>query len=90
MGSYQHNPWLIQMTVKLLEGHQDMIELLDYVPFSAENPPKFIRAQLYDYRFTSYSENTTNWWKRKLIQEYFPPLSLDNPSIQQFTKQFKS
>ena len=52
-----------------------------------EQPPIYIRAQLYDYHFTtSQKKNETGaWWRRELIWNYMPPLhivrqkgSLDN------------
>ena len=48
-------------------------------PFAGK-PPKYIRAMVYDYRFTTSEERrqTGNWWKRELKGTYFPPISLRN------------
>jgi lipase maturation factor 1 len=51
--------------------------LLAYNPFS-EKPPKFVRAIVYDYRFTNFAERrkTGDWWKREPNGTYFPAISL--------------
>ena len=63
--------------VRLLEGSPDVLALLGKNPFPTA-PPRFIRAQLYDYKFTTLAEHraTGNWWKRELKGEYFPRASL--------------
>jgi len=41
-------------------------------------PPRYIRAQVYDYHFTTFAERraTGNWWRRELRGVYFPVVSL--------------
>ena len=48
-----------------------------------DRPPKFVRARLYEYRFTTPEERrrTGNWWIRELRGEYFPTVSLDDPDF---------
>jgi len=45
-----------------------------------DKPPRYIRAEFYDYHFTSLAERraTDACWKRELIGEYLPPVSLQN------------
>ena len=62
-------------------GSQPVLDLLGPNPFPAA-PPKYIRAMIYQYRFTTSDERrrTGNWWKRDLLGQYFPPISLrDKP-----------
>src|SRR5207245_727758 len=42
------------------------------------HPPTFIRAQLYDYRFTTPEERkaTGAWWSRRLVGAYSPVVRL--------------
>jgi hypothetical protein len=44
-----------------------------------DHPPKYVRAWVYDYHFTSAEERrrTGAWWTRDLKGEYLPPISLD-------------
>ena len=78
LGSYRQNPWFINFCVRLLQASPDVLGLLDTNPFPA-SPPKYIRARLFDYRFTTHAERarTGNWWKRTLKGEYLPPISLE-------------
>jgi hypothetical protein len=50
---------------------------MDHNPFP-KKPPVFIRARLYDYRFTDFAERraTGAWWKREPAGEYMTPVSL--------------
>lgn len=78
LGSYRQNPWFINFCVRLLQASPDVLALLDKNPFPA-GPPKYIRARLFDYRFTTYAERaqTGNWWKRTPKGGYLPPISLE-------------
>jgi lipase maturation factor 1 len=77
LSNYRQNPWLIRFMQRLLEGSAPVLDLLAYNPFS-EKPPKFVRAIVYDYRFTNFAERrkTGDWWKREPKGTYFPAISL--------------
>jgi len=77
LGNYQQNPWFGNFCERLMQGSPDVLALLEKNPFS-DKPPQYIRAELYDYHFTNYTERraTGAWWKRELIGEYLPPVSL--------------
>jgi predicted DCC family thiol-disulfide oxidoreductase YuxK len=78
LGNYRQNPWLVNFCVRLLQGSPQVLALLERNPFP-DQPPKYIRARLYNYQFTSREErnHTGGWWKRELKGEYLPPLSLE-------------
>ncbi|OGW85438.1 MAG: hypothetical protein A3C35_01065 [Omnitrophica bacterium RIFCSPHIGHO2_02_FULL_46_11] len=88
MSDYRYHPWILNLTAKLLKGDRAVSKLLAENPFS-DSPPKFIRAELYEYHFTGAEEKTRtgNWWWRRRVGEYLPPLSLDNPSFQEALRQ---
>lgn len=75
--SPSQHPWFLSFLEKLLEGDKPVLGLLRYNPFP-DDPPKFVRALLYEYRFTTPEERTKSGavWSRKLIGLYFPPASL--------------
>jgi predicted DCC family thiol-disulfide oxidoreductase YuxK len=77
LGDYRDNPWFVNFCQRLLQGSPDVLALLAKNPFPGK-PPRYIRAEFYDYRFTSAAERraTGAWWKREFIGEYLPPLSL--------------
>ncbi len=61
----------------LLRNEPSVVGLLASNPFP-EKPPQFVRASLYQYRFTTSAERseTGEWWKRRLSREYLPAVSL--------------
>ncbi len=77
LGTYQENPWFVFFCQRLLAGSPEVLRLLKSNPFPAK-PPRFIRAELYLYHFTDFTERrrTGNWWRREKVREYLPPLSV--------------
>jgi hypothetical protein len=51
--------------------------LLGRDPFAGD-PPRFVRAHLYRYRFTTRRERavTGHWWARERVGEFLPPVTL--------------
>ena len=77
LGSYQAQPWFANFMLRLLEGSPDVLALLAVNPFLS-SPPHYVRARLYDYKFTTIAERRAGgqWWRRELEGEYFPAVSL--------------
>lgn len=77
LSSFQRNQWLLRFSVRLLQGSPQVIGLLAGNPFP-DHPPKYVRAELYDYRFTTADERarTGAWWHREELGLYMPPISL--------------
>ena len=69
--------WFVPFLIKLLEGDRPTLALLRSNPFP-DQPPRFVRARLYRYRFTSWQERraTGAWWSRTLVGEYMPAVTL--------------
>src|SRR5205809_1966712 len=78
LGSYRENPWFGRLIVRLLQGSRDVNQLLAKNPFP-HDPPRYLRAMFYRYRFTTLRERreTGAWWKREQLREYLPTVSLD-------------
>jgi predicted DCC family thiol-disulfide oxidoreductase YuxK len=55
LGDYRQNPWFVNFCQRLLQGSPDVLALLAKNPFP-EHPPRYIRAEFYDYRFTNFAE----------------------------------
>jgi hypothetical protein len=70
-------PWFATFVQRLLEGDRDVSRLLRHDPFRDE-PPRFVRARLYRYRFTTRAERarTGDWWVRERSREFLPPVTL--------------
>jgi hypothetical protein len=79
LGRVEHNPWFQNLAVRLLQNKAEVTRLLAHNPFP-NAPPRYVRAMLYDYRFTSREEHgqTGAWWKRRELREYFPEASLQS------------
>ncbi|HEY1717169.1 MAG TPA: lipase maturation factor family protein [Verrucomicrobiae bacterium] len=77
LGNVRQNPWFENFCERLLQGSPEILALLEKNPFP-KHPPRYIRAQLYDYHFTTFAERraTGAWWKREFTGEYLPPVSL--------------
>ncbi len=77
MGGPYTYPWFIVFVVRLLEGDVPTLKLLRRNPFP-EGPPRYVRALLYRYRFTTPRERreTGAWWNRTLVGLYLPALRL--------------
>ena len=77
MSSPLYHEWFVPFLAKLLEGDAATLRLLRTNPFP-DAPPRFVRARLYHYRFTTPRERreTGAWWHRTLIGEYVRPLTL--------------
>jgi len=84
MSNYQDYPWFVNFLGKLLEGDRDVLSLLRQNPFP-QQPPRYVRALLYEYHFTTPEEKkrTGAWWTRTPAGAYFPPVSLQNPAFRQ-------
>ncbi len=79
LGDYRSSPWFTNFMVRLLQGSPAVTGLLAVNPFP-NAPPKFVRALLFDYRFTDFAERraTGDWWKREPRGLFFPAISLDD------------
>jgi hypothetical protein len=77
MSSPMYHEWFVPFLAKLLESDRPMLRLLRKDPFAGQ-PPRFVRALLYLYRFTTPKEHreTGAWWHRELVGDYVPPVSL--------------
>jgi hypothetical protein len=78
MGSPLAHPWIIVLCERLLEGDGPTLKLLRSNPFP-DRPPRYVRASLYRYRFTTWAERraTGAWWVRTYVGEYLPPMRLE-------------
>ncbi len=73
-----YSRWFLNFIHKLLTADPAILRLMGTNPFP-DQPPAFIRALFYQYRFTTPEEKrqTGAWWNRKLLGTYFPPTSLE-------------
>jgi hypothetical protein len=68
--------WFEPFLARLLEGSKPVLSLIGENPFP-DHAPKYVRALLYDYRFSDRAirEKTGQWWVRELSGIYYPAVS---------------
>ena len=77
----RRNPWVYHLFGKLMANDSKLLKLIRSNPFHAENPPKYIRAELYKYEYTrpgSEAANKGDWWERTRMRSYIAPHTLDD------------
>jgi lipase maturation factor 1 len=75
LGSWREYPIVPNTELRLLSNDQDVLALFAGNPFPRE-PPRQIRAVLWQYWFTSMAEKraTGMWWRRQSLGLYAPAL----------------
>ncbi|KZS84519.1 hypothetical protein B4U45_16315 [Mycobacterium persicum] len=70
-------PWMTPLLTRLLRNDRPTLKLLRCNPFP-DVPPRYVRAQIYQYRFTTFQELRRDhaWWHRTLVGSYVRPMSL--------------
>ncbi len=73
LGDWQQYEIVPLTEERLLDNDADVLTLFRGNPF-AQAPPKYVRAVLWQYWFTTMEEKraTGNWWKRQLLGLYAP------------------
>jgi hypothetical protein len=74
LGTCGQSPWLRSLFQRLREGSPPVASLLAGNPFP-DRPPRYVRALLYDYRFSDLATHrrTGEWWQRRLEGEFCRP-----------------
>jgi lipase maturation factor 1 len=79
LGTPRQNAWLASFCIRVLQGSPEVLGLLRHNPFP-DQPPKLIRAVVYEYHFTGFKERREQgtWWRRELKGLYLPSFSLED------------
>jgi len=75
LGAWRDNPWVVRAEELLLSNDHDVLALFASNPFP-HNPPKQVRAVLWQYWFTDLATKraTGMWWRREYLGLYAPAL----------------
>jgi Lipase maturation factor len=76
LGDATQQPWFRGLVNKLLRAEPSVRALLARDPFG-NTPPRYIRAELYEYRFTRIGDGRDAWWTRKRVGPYLHPATLE-------------
>jgi hypothetical protein len=76
LGNWRQNEMVVLTEERLLNNEGDVLNLFRSNPFS-QQPPRYVRAVLWQYWFTSMDEKrrTGDWWRRKLLGLYAPTIT---------------
>ncbi|MEU5089269.1 lipase maturation factor family protein [Streptomyces sp. NPDC021356] len=71
-------PWFGALVERLLENDRDTLRLLRRSPFPPDRPPRYVRARLFRYRYTTWQElrATGACWDRTYVREFLAPSRL--------------
>lgn len=71
--------WFTRFVERLLEADPTTLKLLRRVPFPAGCAPRYVRARLFRYRYSTWGELRADGrcWRRTYVREYLPPTRLD-------------
>jgi predicted DCC family thiol-disulfide oxidoreductase YuxK len=77
LGDARHQAWMFYFCEQLLQGSPPVLALMKSNPFPA-HPPRYLRAVVDQYHFTSAAERrrTGAWWTREREGLYAPVLTL--------------
>jgi hypothetical protein len=77
LGDWHENDLVLLTEERLLTNDPDVLSLFSSNPFP-RSPPRYTRAVLWRYWFTSVDEKrrTGNWWRRQLLGLYAPEITL--------------
>jgi lipase maturation factor 1 len=68
--------WFPHFLERLLQNEPSVTALLRRNPFAGK-PPRYLRAQFYDYTYATGEEKAGGrWWDRRLLGQYFPVVQL--------------
>ncbi len=75
LGGKRHTAWVRPLLERIQEASPAVLALVEHDPFGGE-PPPYLRARLYAYRFTTPEERaaTGDWWARAYVRDLTPVL----------------
>jgi hypothetical protein len=78
LGSWQNDPWTVNVEERLLDAEPSVLRLFAGDPFHGRKP-RAVRSVLWRYWFTTRAERraTGRWWNRELLGPYAPPVGLE-------------
>jgi hypothetical protein len=82
LGTWEDAPWFASFEARLLEARPEVLKLLAQDPFGGR-APKFVRARLYQYRFSRGADGgEAPWWTREEIGPFGPTLTRGNDGFE--------
>ncbi len=85
MSTADQYTWTFNLVWKLLHNDANAVSLFAENPFK-DKPPKYVRAELYIYKFARPGNKEHAWWTREKIGDWIQPLSANDPRLIDYLK----
>jgi hypothetical protein len=85
MSEPESEPWFVNLIYKLLRNEPTVTRLFARNPFP-DRPPRFVRAQFFEYHFTRLGDHSGAYYRRKLLGNYLDPQSLHSPGLLRYLR----
>ena len=78
LGTCRHNPWLLDLQQRLLEGSEPVEALFEQLPLQGQRP-RMLRTRISSWTPTTGAalEQTGRWWEAQEWRPYCPAVALD-------------
>jgi hypothetical protein len=83
MSEPREHRWLVDLASRLLTNDPLGLSLMGGNPFP-DRPPRWIRIELYRYRFAPPGDRSGAWWTRQPLGEWLVPIRADDPRVRRF------
>lgn len=80
MSGPREHAWLVLLAARLLKNDPLALSLMGGNPFPDE-PPRWIRIELFRYRFAPLGDPSGAWWTRERLGEWLVPIRADDPRV---------
>ena len=85
MSTAEQYPWTYHLAWKLLHNDPGVVGLFADNPFPKQ-PPRYVRAVIYRYRFAPSGQMPGRYWERERLGLWLPALSVKNPQFIAYLK----
>jgi Lipase maturation factor len=85
MASPADYPWTLNLVSKLLHNDPGAVSLFARNPFP-DQPPRYIRAVRYRYRFAPPDNPQGQFWQRERVDMWLLPLAANDPRLTEFLR----
>jgi hypothetical protein len=87
MSDAESEPWFVHLVYELLAGNRSVLALFAHDPFAGRRP-RFVRAELYEYRSTRVGDGSGAYWRRTRLGSYLDPVSLESPALLRYLRAY--
>ncbi|CBJ31503.1 conserved unknown protein [Ectocarpus siliculosus] len=80
LGHRRFSAWFPRLLLKLVDNDREVSKLMKTNPFLGKEPPKYVKADMYRYRFTKFGSEESKRgqvWTREVIGSYWGMTSRD-------------